>query len=502
MLSTDKTLKEARAFLEKRQFLRAIEMAKKISNQKQNHEDNVKESLRIQLYAYNRMQWVVDAYQISVQLQKNNNLTSNELLELALFNVLLGAISRARAYFIQGLKINSKDALLYSELAITYEQEGNSSKALSMYEKIILRAMKVNHTADVNIRTFSRIANLRILTDTEILYLQKLFNKYKEDELGTRIAFLLARAMRKLNDIESEIEWLKVANVMSSIDDEKIGLVWSAAKEQRRTNLIRKVFNQAKPPWMPDLRKCDIPYVFVLGMPRSGTTLLEQILGAHTKINNTGESRAFEVALSKANRSLGPLAESGEFPFIENVKKFSPEVFHSIISNYQQYQNMFEASGRLTDKALTNINWVGLLANCFPASQFIYIERDSLDNCTSLLQHDFGNSPYASNPEFCVLEHHQYKQRALHWKKLYPDRFVCITYEALVQEPQLQVSELVDFLNLNWETELLDFYLRKNSVRTPSLGQVRKSINVNQVGKWRKYQVLLGPAIESLNRLK
>ena len=172
--------------------------------------------------------------------------------------------------------------------------------------------------------------------------------------------------------------------------------------------------------------------------------------------------------------------------------------YSQLIEYYCSYQRLISGSEIVTDKELGNIMWVGLLANLFPSSKFIYIERNSLDNCTSILQKNFSGAAYSCDPLHILQAQELYKDKADFWQELFPDRFVKINYEALVTDFENSAKTLFDALEISWEDGVLEFHKRVNSVRTPSISQVRNPINTRQKDKWRSYQFLLSPAIEQM----
>ena len=502
--TSDDPLAEARVLLEQGRWLLAAANVDQVFLRGAGDDAIKRKALWVRLYAYNRLQWLVDGSAAAEQLLAFRNLDSDDYLELALYRVLLGQSEQARKYFKLAMAQSPNNALLYSELAITYEQQGNIEKSLGIYEQIVNRCVKRGKLSEVDVRVFSRLAALRNLHNTEYQLLKKSFKRNSSAELTTRIAHTLAKAYRKQGATEQEIDWLITANERAKLEADNEGSVWSHQQAAERTALIQETFAQSQPDWWPDThdhRKAEnhgdnIPMpIFILGMPRSGTTLLEQIIGGHSAVGNTGESRGLDIALFKATQALGLQAATGQFSLIRNVPKLSARGLKALRGSYIEYQQLLSNKAVLTDKALSHVSWVGLLANLFTRAKFVYIERNVLDNCVSLLQQDFKNAPYSNTPTGCVLEHADYHKKIMHWKTLYPDRLHCLKYETLVAEPATEACDLLKFLGLHWEDRVLDFKRRSNSVRTPSVGQVRQAINTRQIEKWRKYERLIKPAI-------
>ena len=447
------------------------------------------------LKLFNRLQWLREALALAQALQQQPNLKKNELIELAIINILVGQPQGARQWFSQAIKRFGADPLPLSEVAFTYEQQGDPGKSEALLAKLVPHYLGKGELNETGLRIFFRLVNLRVLGPTEQTFIEGCFKKNKYSDQRAQLAHILAIAARQRNDLEREIDYLLLANEQARQDDMAAGSSWTQSQSDEKLRLIKQLFPKPKPEWLEAIAHSSHEMIFILGMPRSGTTLIEQIIGAHSRVGNCGESLALEVMLTKALRTLGGLVELGDFSLLRNLRHFSQDTLESIQQGYLAYQQVLSDAVVITDKQLAMIDFVGLMQALFPKAKFVYIERNSLDNCVSLMQRNFKGAPYSNDPVQIIGEQRAYAQRIQHWVELYPEKIYRVSYEALVSDPENQFRALIERCALDWQPQIMSFHQRDNSVRTPSLGQVRQGINTAAVEKWHKYERLIEPAL-------
>ena len=447
------------------------------------------------LKAFNRMQWLVEAKEIVSNLVIEKDLSAEESLELALYFVLAGELAPAEKLLKKAVSLSKSRTLYVSELAILYEQQGQSDKAQAIYEKIFAQICLKGKLDSTGARVIRRLVGLREFSSKDILELEKIVVKYRGDPLEAQLLFSLAKCYSKVGNTAGEIEALTAAN---RLNRQLYGRNESPSGSEivaMRRIAITKLFKQARPDWMNPISTSDKRYIFILGMPRSGTTLVEQILGAHSLSGNSGESRAMGIALQRRleNKDLSPEDRALGLPLFR-YKGLDSEDTDYIIEYYEKYQSILSDAEYVTDKELSNIDRVGLLANIFPNAKFLCVRRHPLDVCVSILQHDFTNSHFSNSSLSCAKEYVEYYKKTDYWASIYASRFYDLQYEEVVERFDEVVRSLIDFLGLDWEQDIANFYKRQNSVRTPSLSQVRQALNSSSVEKYRKYMPMLNEA--------
>ena len=459
----------------------------------------IKKIRYLRLKVFNRLQWLIEGSAVVVEFQDCQDILAEEYLEIALFYVLSGQIEQAECFMRQAMALDKRSVLFASELAILFEQQGEREKALAIYNKILASMLARNKIDAVGARVLNRLAGLRSLDDAEIIKISSLCSKYADGELGVRLLFGLSKCYSKVADINSEIACLEKANRLADqLNECQLG-AQTVETSRLRLRAIRLLFDEAAPSWMPDYPTSDQSPVFILGMPRSGTTLLEQILGAHSSIGNAGESRAMGIAFKRRllNKATLPEDKGSDLPFLR-YKTLDQEDGKAIIDYYDRYQALFSDKAVITDKELSNIDRVGIILRLYPKAKFICVKRHPLDVCASIMQQDFSIAYFSASSIKIAKEYEIYYDKAMHWQNIFPRSMITIEYETLVSDFEKTTLKLMDFLGLPWEDAISRFYERGNSVRTPSLSQVRSPINSMAIGKWMRYRKLLQPAEDYL----
>ena len=232
--------------------------------------------------------------------------------------------------------------------------------------------------------------------------------------------------------------------------------------------------------------------VFVVGMPRSGTTLTEQIIAAHSQAEGVGE---LERMISMARHFFG---REGMRPVLDKMTEVGPERWKDIP---QKYLNLLDAlapdAHRTVDKLPHNFLFLGFIHLCFPNAKIIHCKRNPLDNFISAFQNDMSAHHGYSYEQVAYGEYYiNYLRLMDHWKAVMPNSIYEIQYEKLAVNPEIEVRMMLNFLGLPWEESCLNFNERESTVRTFSHLQVRNPINARSVARWRNYEKHLGPIID------
>jgi len=236
--------------------------------------------------------------------------------------------------------------------------------------------------------------------------------------------------------------------------------------------------------------------IFIIGMPRSGTTLVEQILASHPLVYGAGEQHLLRQCLDV---ELGPPAGDDELPrrlrLMDNKSlKHAGERYLTAI------KNLAPAAVRITDKLPGNMVLVGLIHLVFPRARIIHCLREPLDTCISCFSQHFATG-YHFSYELGELGrfYRLYDELMNHWRAVLPaGSMLEVHYEDVVADMEGQAQKLVAFCGLPWDESCLRFYASSRLVKTASLAQVRQPIYGSSIGRWKHYEQYLGPLIQSL----
>lgn len=238
--------------------------------------------------------------------------------------------------------------------------------------------------------------------------------------------------------------------------------------------------------------------LFIIGMPRSGSTLVEQILASHGSVYGAGEVKYFSQGLHKLRDRFPSLSR---FPAM--VGEMKPNHFKMVADFYEKA--MFKAGGDariITDKLLTNYFFVGMLHILFPNAKFINTRRDPVDSSLSAFTKLFKDDmPHSYDMGELGRYYRQYDAIMKHWEKVLPPGVLkVVEYENVVENTEKEGRAIMEFLGLEFEDKMLDFHNSGRPVKTASVAQVRKPIYKTAVRRWKKYGAGLQPLIDAIEK--
>lgn len=238
----------------------------------------------------------------------------------------------------------------------------------------------------------------------------------------------------------------------------------------------------------------DVP-VFVVGLPRSGTTLVEQIIAAHPAANGAGELTNISVTATELQARHGCAS-----PYPGAVREITAKQSRILAREYlAAIEPLMRTAKRVVDKMPANYFHLGLIAVLFPNARVIHCRRDPVDTCLSMYQRHFaGRQPYAYSQEKLAHLYREYDRLMAHWKAVLPLPIHDVVYEEMVADPETQARRLVEACGLSWDARCLAFQNAANPVRTASSWQVRQPIYRTAVKRWKAYEGYLQPLIRSL----
>lgn len=235
--------------------------------------------------------------------------------------------------------------------------------------------------------------------------------------------------------------------------------------------------------------------VFIVGMPRSGTTLTEQILSSHPDVYGAGEIITFPNIIMSLPGYLGA---GTAYP--ENLSSLTVEILDALATTYlNEINQLNDTVSRVVDKTLANFLYLGLISLMFPNAKIIHCKRDPRDTCLSIYFQNFDESHnYATRLENLGFYYKEYERVMQNWKSMIKTPIYEVQYEELVQNQERVSRELIDFIGLDWDERVLEFHKTKRSVVTASYDQVRQKMYTKSTQRWKNYEKHIGPLVEAL----
>jgi tetratricopeptide (TPR) repeat protein len=298
-------------------------------------------------------------------------------------------------------------------------------------------------------------------------------------------AFALAKAADDIKDYDSAFEAYLEANSISRAE-----MDFSMERERRAFDGIKAAFTSARLASFSDKGNRSTAPIFILGMPRSGTTLTETIISRHPEVYAAGELEAMRM-IPPGVVGVSPIAEAQRF-----VERLKPRHLEEIGTSYlAQLVDEAKKSARVTDKMPHNFRMLGLIRLVFPNAKIVHVRRDPLDNCLSMFKSNFAAEMLAFSFDLVELGRYYNLYRGLmhHWRAVLPGQFFEVDYEALVTEPETTSKALFHYCELDWSPDVLDIEDNRREVRTMSYAQVRRPINTGSVSAAARYGSRLDP---------
>ncbi len=236
--------------------------------------------------------------------------------------------------------------------------------------------------------------------------------------------------------------------------------------------------------------------VFIVGMPRSGTSLVEQILASHRDVYGAGEIDSVSEIVAGLSKRLGD-----HHPYPECIEGISQELLDALAREHGEKLSRLSASARrITDKTPLHFTELGFIELMLPDARIIHCRRDPLDTCLSIYFHRF-NQYHAYSRDLAVLGgfYRLYRRLMEHWRTVLNIPILEIDYEQLVSNPEPAIRELLEFCGLDWQDQCLRFHETRRDVYTPSYDQVRRPIYRHAVSRWKHYEQFLDPLRKALD---
>jgi tetratricopeptide (TPR) repeat protein len=259
---------------------------------------------------------------------------------------------------------------------------------------------------------------------------------------------------------------------------------------------IREIFNAdffARRPF--EGLSSDLP-VFIIGMPRSGSTLVEQIVSSHPQASGAGEIKEF------SRRLTGLRSRFPSLPKYPQIGAKMNQAHYKIVAEgyLSTLRSLAPNASRVTDKLLTNYYFVGMLHVMFPKAKFIHTKRNPVDTCWSAYNKLFKDDmPHSYDFGELGRYYKKYEELMAHWDTVLPPGLIkTVVYEDVVADLETSARGLLDFLGLSWDPACLSFHESDRPVKTASVVQVRKPVYKSSVEKWRHYGSRLQPLVDAL----
>jgi tetratricopeptide (TPR) repeat protein len=360
---------------------------------------------------------------------------------------------------------------------------GDAQGAWALLEPVMADPMLAERVTILYLKIASRIGRENEAAEWALRHVSR--NVYPPVE-RPQLLFSLANILDRLGRFDEAIEQVRAARALLNIP-------YDPAAHERGITARIESFSAERMATLPRATRQNTRPVFIVGMPRSGTSLVEQILASHPSVYGAGE---LEDLLSIASRVGGP--EGQRYP--ETVGKLTPAILDPLAEVYLGRISSLDPHARyVTDKMPLNFLELGLIELLFPGARVIHCVRDPLDTCVSCYMNDIAAGvTFARDQRTLAGYFRQYERLMGHWKRVLRLSLLEVRYEDVVNDLEGQARRLLTFMDLDWDDRCLRFHENTRGVATASREQVRRPLYASSVGRWRHYERHLGELIAAL----
>jgi tetratricopeptide (TPR) repeat protein len=390
----------------------------------------------------------------------------------------------------QALRVQPTHARAHNNLAEAYLDLGDSQQA-----QVHLReAIRINPAF---IRPLLHLAANGFYSADEPS-IESLESRLSDGRLSrdavSQLHFILGYLLDRSGDTDAAFEHFRQGNALRRLLLQQNGNAYDADANSAAMDRLIAYFS---PEYFERTRgfglESEVP-VFIVGMPRSGSTLIEQILSQHSRVHGAGEIKDVIRLVSDLSSRFG-----GTETYPECLSKMDAAMAREFAEKHlAQLTSRDSSAARVTDKMLDNFFHLGLLATLFPRSRVIHCKRDPRDVCLSCYFQFFRGLRFTWDLEDLGRCHRDYERIMAHWNAVLPIPMLEVVYEDVVADLEAESRRIVAFCGLEWEDRCLRFHENDRKVHTMSRVQVRQPIYKSSIGRWRRYEAQLEPLLRAL----
>ena len=390
----------------------------------------------------------------------------------------LGKLTEAILSYKKAIEIKPDYAEFYNEIGGAQIELGKISEGVSSYKKAIeikpdFAKAYNNYTDSVKIQ----------INDPILLKLDKLIKKKNLSEKdSTYLFFAMGKAQLDIGNSEKALQLINTGNSLRKKE--------LKYKIQKSKDIFDKIKNNFKElnikKEKTSLDSIGQP-IFIVGMPRSGTTLVEQILSCHSSIYGAGELDFLDNAINLIDWQNNKIQKKD----IIEIRK-----------NYINELKKISKSTYTTDKMPFNFRWIGFIAYAFPNAKIIHVKRDAMATCWSNYKNNFSKAglSFAFDQIDIAKYYKLYEDLMKFWQKKFPEKIYELNYDKLTENQELESRKIFNYLGLKWENSVLEFHNNSRVVQTASNIQVRKKMYKGSSQQWKKYKLWLQPMLNNLKK--
>ena len=413
----------------------------------------------------------------------------------------LGQLETAVKSYEKVIAINPDHPEAYFNLGSSLQQLGKLDQAIKSYEKAI--SIRPNYSG-----AYYNLSYLKKYTasDPQISKMQSLISSDDITQSGRiDLYFALAKVNENLDNQDELFKYLHEANSLR-----KEELSYSLDRSKTLFLNVKEIFSAPYPDIEKSLSSEPSTFkpIFIVGMPRSGTTLVEQIISSHHAVHGAGEFQDLRSLIAPIlsddliqGSKIASTSIGSNKIYLSSKASLPEAAFLSLRKQYLDVlSNLNVSESVITDKSLLNFRFIGFILTAFPEAKIVHMKRDARAICWSIYKSNFrskGNG-YSYNFDDLAGFYGLYTDLMDFWHQLFPDRIYDMCYEDLTTNQEEETRKLLEYCELEWDDNCLNFHTSKRAVKTASALQVRQKMYQGSSEAWKKYKTHLQPLINDL----
>jgi len=413
----------------------------------------------------------------------------------------LGQLETAIKSYEKVIAINPAHPEAYLNLGSSLQQLGKLDQAIKCYEKAI--SIRPNYSG-----AYYNLSYLKKYTtsDPQIAKMQSLISSDDITQSGRiDLCFALAKVNENLDNQDELFKYLHEGNRLL-----KHELNYSLDRSKTLFSTVKEIFSTPYPDIEKSLASEPSTFkpIFIVGMPRSGSTLVEQITSSHPAVHGAGEFQDLRSLIAPIlsddliqGSEIASTSIGSNKIYLSSKASLPEAAFLSLRKQYLDALAKLNVSESvITDKSLLNFRFIGFILTAFPEAKIVHMKRDARAICWSIYKSNFrskGNG-YSYNFDDLAGFYGLYSDLMDFWHQLFPDRIYDMCYEDLTTNQEEETRKLLEYCELEWDDNCLSFHKNKRAVKTASAIQVREKMYQGSSEAWKKYEVHLKPLINDL----
>lgn len=416
--------------------------------------------------------------------RESNRSDASVLTNLVTCLANLNRHEEALTHAERAVRLNDSDPNAHLALSNTLTETGRIDDAVKHLEKTIRQHKDFGVAYDL----LARIKKFSSADSAFIKSAEKALDRGMPAQQRSCLLFALGKMHDDCGQFDDAMAHYRQANLLQQVDFDK-------GRDVALLKAMKKAFNASTIKSFAELGHRSSQPVFIVGMPRSGTTLMERIIASHTSGAGSGELPALprvaeDIFPVEYWRSAGARARAQLTA--DNVNTQAEVYLNALRQGHPDAQ-------RIVDKMPSNFFFVGLIASIFPNATIIHAIRHPLDTCLSCYFQNFSDISWANSPESIAQRYSLYREAMRYWHSELPEgKILDVHYEQLVDDPEHQARRMIEACGLEWESSVLEFFRKKSVVKTASVAQTRQPIYKSSKARWVNYSSHIGELTDGL----